>query len=143
MCMHVISRQNDDTETCARFRTNGCWRHELGGYTLMPEEELGSSRNATRKSVRLIIIQDIYSQRAVRLKTGEIYCDFCCEDLVCFDNLIFCLQFNKKVLNNFVYISHFTFVKFQLYLCMSWSMNMTFKVALKYSRLNCNFLQGN
>ena len=37
-----------------------------------------------------IIIQDIYSQRAVRLKTVEIYCDFCCEDLVfskvCFDN---------------------------------------------------------
>jgi hypothetical protein len=51
----------------------------------------GSSGNATRKSVRLIIIQAIYSQHAVRLKTVEIYCDFCCEDLVfskvCFDNL--------------------------------------------------------
>ena len=35
-------------------------------------------------------IQDIYSQRAVRLKTVEIYCDFCCEDLVfakaCYNN---------------------------------------------------------
>ena len=36
--------------------------------------------------------EDIYShdQRTVRLKTVEIYCDFCCEDLVfskvCFDN---------------------------------------------------------
>jgi hypothetical protein len=38
----------------------------------------------------VIIIQDIYTQRAVRLKTVEIYCEFCCEDLVfskvCFDN---------------------------------------------------------
>ena len=38
----------------------------------------------------VIIIQAIYSQHAVRLKTVEIYCDFCCEDLVfskvCFDN---------------------------------------------------------
>jgi hypothetical protein len=60
-------------------------------YTVQAEEEWGSSRNATRELVRLIIIQDIYSQRAIRLKTVEIYCDFCCEDLVfskvCFDNL--------------------------------------------------------
>jgi hypothetical protein len=38
-----------------------------------------------------VIIQGIYSQRGVRLKTVELYCDFCCEDLVfakvCFDNL--------------------------------------------------------
>jgi hypothetical protein len=58
---------------------------------LHAEEEWGSSRNATRESVRLIIIQAIYSQRAVRLKTVEIYCDFCCEHVVfskvCFDNL--------------------------------------------------------
>ena len=31
-----------------------------------------------------------------------------------FSNLI------KVVLNNFVYISHFTYVKFPLYLCMFW-----------------------
>jgi hypothetical protein len=52
-----------------------------------------------RKSVRLIIIQDIYSQRAVRLKPVEKYRDFCYEDLVFskvyFDNF-FAWQFNKR-----------------------------------------------
>jgi hypothetical protein len=62
----------------------------LGHYA---EEEWGSSRNATRESVRLVIIQAIYSQSTGRLKTVEIYCDFCREDLVfskvCSDNLLF------------------------------------------------------
>ena len=44
-----------------------------------------------RISAAHYIIQAIYSQHAVRLKTVEIYRDFCCEDLVfskvCFDNL--------------------------------------------------------
>jgi hypothetical protein len=76
-----------------------------------------------RKSVRLIIIQDIYSQRGVRLKTVEIYCDFCCEDLVFSRHVLITFLFSnliKEVLNNFVYISHFTYVKFPLYLCIFW-----------------------
>jgi hypothetical protein len=47
-----------------------------------------------------------------------------------------------------MYIAFYTYVKFPLYLCMFWArqcMNMTFKVALKYSRVNCysTFLRGN
>jgi hypothetical protein len=71
-----------------------------------------------RKSVQLIIIQAIYSQRAVQLKTVEIYCNFCCEDLV-FLTFLFSYLI-KEILNNFVYISHFTYVKLPLYLCMFW-----------------------
>ena len=71
--------------------------------------------------MRLIIIQAIYSQRPVRLKAVEIYCDFGRKDLVfskvCFDNFFFSYLV-KEVLNNCVYISHFTYVKFRLYLCM-------------------------
>jgi hypothetical protein len=59
-----------------------------------------------------LIIQNIYSQRGVRLKTVEIYCDFCCEDLVfskvCFHNFLFS-NLIKEFWNNFVYISHFTY----------------------------------
>jgi hypothetical protein len=49
-----------------RFLTwgQGSWRWGQGSW---PEEEWGSSRNATRKSVRLII-QDIYSQRVRSIK---------------------------------------------------------------------------
>jgi hypothetical protein len=58
-------------------------------YQLPEDRGMRVFRNATRASMRLII-QDIYSQHAVRLKTVEIYCDFCCEDIVfskaCFDN---------------------------------------------------------
>ena len=87
-------------------------------------------------NARLNIIQDIYSQRAIRLKTVEIYCDFCCEDLVfskvCFDNFLFS-NLIKEFWNNLVYTSHFTYVKFHcIYACFG-SVNMTFKVALKYS----------
>ena len=99
------------------------------------------------RAMRLIIIQDIYSQRAVRLKTVEMYCDFCCEDLV-FSKVYVLITFLlsnliKRFLNNFVYISHFTYVKFPLYYACFRSMNVIFKVALKYSGVNCTFLQGN
>ena len=92
------------------------------------------------RAMRLIIIQDIYSQRAVRLKTVEMYCDFCCEDLV-FSKVYVLITFLlsnliKRFLNNFVYISHFTYVKFPLYYACFRSMNVIFKVALKYSGVN-------
>jgi hypothetical protein len=82
------------------------------------------SWNATRESVRLIIIQAIYSQRAVRLKTVKINIAIFAVKIsfsqryvlitFLFSNLI------KEILNNFLYISHFTYVKFPLYLCMFW-----------------------
>ena len=66
-----------------------------------------------------LLFKPIYSQRAVRLKTVEMYCDICCEDLVfskVFLNFLFC-NLIKEFLNNFVYISHlYTYVKFPLYL---------------------------
>jgi hypothetical protein len=98
--------------------------------------------------VRLIIIQDVYSQRAVRLKTVEKYIAIFAVkisfsqryDLITFlfSNLI------KEVLNSFVYIYCILLMlnSHCIYACFG-SMNMTFKVALKYSGVNCTFLQGN
>jgi hypothetical protein len=49
--------------------------YEVGGMRVFPK------CNA-RISVVIIIQAILYSQRAVGLKTVEIYCDFCREDLV-------------------------------------------------------------
>lgn len=99
-----------------------------------------------RAPMRLIIIQNLYFQRADRLKTVEINCDFCCEDLVfskvCFVNFLFSTWI-KEFSNNFVYTSCFSYVKFPLYLCIFRIRQHDLKVALKYSWVNYTFLKGN
>jgi hypothetical protein len=88
----------------------------------------------------------MFSQRAVRLKIVEIYCDFCCEDLVfskvCFDNF-FVQQFNKRRFDILYIYRILLMLNSHCILACFGSISMTFKVALKYPRVNCTFLQGN